>query len=182
MQLLVLGHTSLDLILYNQHTQLFKLLPSSLMSKHTRRLCMSMLVRWLNTLRLPCTYSSNAAATLWASASGCSFKALYKSSNRYASPTFINSHTKNRYGRLRISSFYIWFHSSRPCPCFYFIPAIVKLLCLFFKGSKDFTDRRLFLAVKLGSGKLPKRFGHNVYVPSLKENQIPGRVLVLDFL
>ena len=45
--------------------------PSCLMSKQTRRLFSSTLVRWLNTLRLPETYSSNAAAIRAASGSGC---------------------------------------------------------------------------------------------------------------
>ena len=45
-------------------------LPSSLISKQTRRLLISTLVRWLKTFRLPCTYSSNAAAIRCASGSG----------------------------------------------------------------------------------------------------------------
>ena len=45
--------------------------PSCFISKQTRRLESSTLVLWLNTLRLPETYSSNAAAIRAASGSGC---------------------------------------------------------------------------------------------------------------
>lgn len=66
MQLPVLGHTSPDLILYNQHTQLFKLLPQLLNVKAHKAVMYVYVGAVVNTLRLPCTYSSNAAAHLWA--------------------------------------------------------------------------------------------------------------------